>query len=160
MRSAWRSWKAAVVTVVVLSSLVGCEEEHAALPLPDAAAKIEDAESSAKQIDNHAEEIMAGPNKAEAREWLKDSSHTFFKENRQQIAQFIEDYYAAGSSAVYIVDSEKHGEHVFGSALLVVLPKDSTGRSKVFEVDKKVVPVFDEDPISDEGPKYLIHGFD
>lgn len=145
---------------LVLLSLAACDAENAAPALPNAAAQIEDADSSAKQIDKHGDKLLAGPNKTEAREWLKDSAHTFFKENRQQIAQFIEDYYAAGSSAVYIVDSETHEGHVFGGALLVVLPKDGAARGKVFEVNNKVVPVFDEDPVADEGQKYLIHGFD
>ena len=61
--------------------------------------------ASSDLIDEHGDEALTKNNKGEAREWLKDESHIFFKANRKQIAQFIEDFYSAGATQVYIVDT-------------------------------------------------------
>jgi hypothetical protein len=138
--------------------LAGCEEQQAAGPNGDA--KAEEQAASNATIDKHGDEALAGQNKGEAREWLKDASHIFFKGDRKQIAQFIEDFYSAGATQVYIVDTEKHNGSTYGGAILVVLPQDSGARAKIFAKDKNVARVFDEDSVTDQGQKYLYHAFD
>ena len=49
------------------------------------------------EIDKHGDEILASADKAEARQWLKNPSHVFFKEDPKQVKQFIEDFYEAGA---------------------------------------------------------------
>ena len=123
-------------------------------------AQIEDAENQTKVTDKHCDEALAGQNKGEAREWLQDAKHVFFKSDRKKIAQFIEDFYLAGATQVYIVDTEQHDAIVYGGALLVVLPKDAAARAKIFTMDQGVAQAFDEDAVKDEGQKYLYHAFD
>jgi hypothetical protein len=143
---------------IVLVSLVGCYAEQAALP--DGGAQIQDAENQTKVTDKHGDEALAGQSKREAREWLKDASHIFFKGDRKKIAQFIEDFYSAGATQVYIVDTETHNDSVYGGAILVVLPQDAAARAKIFAMDKGVAQAFDEDAVKDEAQKYLCHAFD
>src|SRR5262249_49863507 len=60
------------------------------------------------RIDHHGDEIMASSNKYEAREWLKDPKHVFFKADRKEIAKYIEDFYTAGATQVMIAETEEH----------------------------------------------------
>src|SRR5262249_41294185 len=105
------------------------------------------------RIDKHGEEIMAGNAKAQARAWMKDPSHVFFKANAKQVAQYVEAFYSAGATQVYIADIEEHDGKQFGESLLVVLPKDSAARAKLFEIESGAATTFDDDPVSDKGQK-------
>jgi hypothetical protein len=130
----------------------------AAQPAGDA-----DADSGAgliERIDKHGDEELAGNTKAEAREWLKSESHVLFKANRKQAAQFVEDFYSAGAKQVLFVDIEEHEGKQFGEGLLVVLPTDAAARAKLFKLNETVGPVFQEDPVTDKGQKYLYFGLD
>jgi hypothetical protein len=147
----------ALAAAAVMFSL-GCGDEQVAVPGGNSKAQ-EEAVSNAK-VDEHGDEALAGKNKGEAREWLKDASHIFFKGDRKQIAQFIEDFYSAGAAQVYIVDTETHKGSVYGGAILVVLPQDVAVRAKIFSMDKDVARAFDEDSVMDQGQKYLFHAFD
>jgi hypothetical protein len=112
------------------------------------------------RIDAHGEEIMASSAKAEAREWIKKPSHIFFKANPKEVAQFIEEFYSAGASQVLVGDIEEHEGNAFGEALLVILPKDSANRLKLFEVGSRADTAFQNDPITDKGQKYLYYSLD
>src|ERR1043165_8477411 len=59
------------------------------------------------RVDHHGDEIMASKLKAEARAWMKQSKHVFFKADAKQVAQFVEDFYAAGAPQVFIADIEE-----------------------------------------------------
>jgi hypothetical protein len=109
------------------------------------------------RIDHHGDEIMASSKKYEARDWMKDPNHIFFKEDKKQVSQFIEDFYNAGATQVVIGDTEEHDGATFAGAVLVVLPQDSAARAKVFEINSKVGPFFQEDPVTDKGQKYLLY---
>src|SRR5215471_4791141 len=50
----------------------------------------EQSKDSAAEIDKHGEEIMASSTKAEAREWMKQPKHVFFKADPKVVAQFVE----------------------------------------------------------------------
>lgn len=112
------------------------------------------------KIDKHGEEIMAGTTKAEAREWMKQPKHVFFKADPKQVGQFVEDFYQAGATQVLIADIEEHDGVQYGESLLVVLPKDKDARAKVFQVGARADTAFDDDPVSDQGQKYLYNGLD
>jgi hypothetical protein len=145
-----RHWiGAAVVSCVVISAgLAGCGKSGP----PEG--------SLEARIDTHGDEIMASSTKGEAREWMKDDKHVFFKGDRKAIAQDVEDFYTAGATQVLIGDIEVHDGISYGGSILVVLPKDASVRAKLFEVDKRVGPQFQEDPVTDKGQKYLYYGLD
>jgi hypothetical protein len=112
------------------------------------------------RIDHHGDEIMASDKKYEARLWMKDANHVFFKEDKKQVSQYIEDLYNAGATQVVIGDTEEHDGTTYAGGILVVLPQDSAARAKLFEVNSKAGPYFQEDPVTDKGQKYLFYGAD
>ena len=71
---------------------------------------------STADIDKHGEQIMASSTKAEAREWMKQPKHVFFKEDPKVVAQFVEDFYQAGAVQVFIGDVEDHDGTQYGHA--------------------------------------------
>ena len=112
------------------------------------------------KIDKHGDEVMASNAKAEARQWMKQPSHIFFKADPKQVAQFVEDFYGAGATQVLIADIEEHEGKQYGEALLVVLPKDATARAKIFQVNSRAETAFQDDSVSDKGQKYLYYSLD
>jgi hypothetical protein len=138
--------------------LCGCENDQVAAPNGNANAGGEG--SLIQRVDKHGDEVLASNSKVEAREWLKDSAHVFFKGGKKKTAKFVEDFYAAGAKQVLIGDIESHEGKDFGGCLLVVLPPDTAARAKLIEVDKQAAGAFEEDPVSDQGQKYLYYTFD
>lgn len=112
------------------------------------------------KIDKHGDEIMASSAKAEAREWIKQPKHVFFKADPKQVTQFVEDFYQAGATQVLITDIEQEEGNYYGEGLLVVLPKDPTARAKLFEIESRADTTFDDTPVPDKGQKYLYNGLD
>jgi hypothetical protein len=137
--------------------IVGCEDQPAAPPAADNAAE---PTTLVERIDRHGDEAMAGTAKAEAREWLKSDNHVLFKGDRKELAKLVEDFYAAGAKQIYIIDIESHEGHDYGGALLVLLPTDAATRGRLFEIGKRAEAMYQEDPVSDKGQKYLYYGFD
>jgi len=116
---------------------------------------------AASKDDEHGEKVMAATNKAEARQWLKDSSrHLIFKGDRKEVVKLVEDFYKAGATKVFICDIESHDGNDYAGGLLIVLPKDSDARGKVFKVAEKADTAFENDPTKDEGQKYIYYAFD
>jgi hypothetical protein len=76
------------------------------------------------------------------------------------VAQFVEDFYQAGAVTVYIADIEEEQGYDYGESLLVVLPKDPNARAKLFQVEARADTTFDDDPVTDQGQKYLYNGLD
>ncbi len=118
------------------------------------------ADSLEARVDKHCEEIMASGKKAEAREWMKSPSHIFFKEDPKQVAGFVEEFYNAGATQVFIVDTEEHDGKEFAGGMMLVLPKDPAVRAKLFAVGAKVEVAVQDDPVTDKGQKYLLYTFD
>jgi hypothetical protein len=112
------------------------------------------------RVDKHGEEVMASSAKAEARQWMKQPSHIFFKADPKEVAKFVEEFYAAGATQVLIADIEEHQGTQYGEALLVVLPKDAAARAKLFEVGARADTAFQNDPVSDKKQKYLYYSLD
>ena len=142
---------------IVLMS--GCSK-----PPPPAAGSVDSDDSSQgdliASIDKHGDEIMASTTKAEAREWMKDPKHVFFKADPKVVAQFVEDFYQAGAAQVYIADIEEEQGYDYGESLLVVLPKDPAARAKLFDVETRADTEFQDDSVTDKGQKYLYNGLD
>jgi hypothetical protein len=112
------------------------------------------------KVDKHVDEALAAPNKAEARQWLKPPGHVFFKANKGQVAQLVEDFYVAGATQVFFAEIARDNDKEIADSMIVVLPKDSTIRAKVFSVGERGDGMFDNDPTSDTGQKYLYYGLD
>lgn len=113
-------------------------------------------------IDKHGDEIMQSATKAEARDWMQtaNTNHVFFKADAKQVAQYVNDFYQAGATQVLIVDIEEEQGYQYGEALLVVLPKDPAARVKLFQVGSRADTDFQNDPVSDQGQKYLYYSLD
>ena len=103
---------------------------------------------------------MASPGKAEAREWLKQRAHGFFKTDRRDVAGFVEEFYNAGATQVLIGDIEEDQSAQLGQSILVVLPKEASARAKLFEIGLRAEDAFQCDHISDKGQKYLYYSLD
>lgn len=146
-------------SALILAALfIGCSKQQSAT---SAGGEPEDALGSIdERVDKHGDEIMASTTKGEAREWMKQPSHIFFKENPKDVAKFVEDFYAAGATQVLIGDVEEHDGKQFAGCLLVVLPTDAAARAKLFEVGARADTAFQNDPISDKKQKYLYYAFD
>lgn len=117
-------------------------------------------DSMVSAIDKHGDEVMASTAKAEAREWMKETNHIFFKADPKQVAQYVEGFYQAGAVQVLIADIEEEQGFQYGEALLVVLPKDATARVKLFQVGSRADTDFQNDSVADQGQKYLYYSLD
>jgi len=113
-----------------------------------------------ERIDKHCEEVMASPAKAEAREWLKQRAHGFFKTDRRDVARFVEEFHGAGATQVLIADIEQDETAQLGQSLLVILPKEARARAKLFEIGSRADEAFQCDGVSDKGQKYLYYSLD
>lgn len=117
-------------------------------------------DSTISAIDKHGDEVMASAAKAEAREWMKGTNHVFFKADPKQVAQYVEDFYQAGAVQVLIADIEEEQGYQYGEALLIVLPKDTAARTKLFQVGSRADTDYQNDSVSDQGQKYLYYSLD
>lgn len=115
--------------------------------------------AAAAKIDKNGDEIMASSTRAEARQWMKQPKHVFFKADPKEVAKFIEDFYQAGAVQVYIADIEEFQGYQYGESLLVVLPKDASARAKLFQIGARAETAFQNDPRTDVGQKYLYYQF-
>jgi hypothetical protein len=148
-----------VVAAMAVVFSLGCEEEQVGAPAAGGGAGAVPLE---QRLEKAGDEIMASDKKAEAREWLKDDNHVLFKFHggKKKLTEFVDEFYAAGAEKVYIGNIESEAGKDFAGTALVVLPQDASRRSKLFEIDKRVGPEFQEDPVSDKGQKYLYYTFD
>ena len=106
-------------------------------------------------LDKAGDEDLASPNKAEARQWLSAPSHVVFRGEKQAVIKFVDEFYAAGVVMVYVTGIEKLGGTEVTETLLLVLPKDSAVRARVFEVANRAKQAFQNNPDKDVGQKYL-----
>jgi hypothetical protein len=113
-----------------------------------------------ERIDKHCEEIMASPRKAEAREWLKQRAHCFFKTDRRYVAVLVEQFYNAGAKEVLIGDIEEDQTAQLGQSLLIVLPEDASARAKLFKIGSHAEDAFQCDHVTDKGQKFLYYSLD
>lgn len=150
--------KLLTAAALVVFALGGCGKRASTTTGNDSAGQSQD--SLVTRIDKHGDEVMASSAKAEARQWMKQPSHIFFKADPKAVAQFVEDFYRAGATQVLIADIEEHEGKQFGEALLIVLPKDAGARAKLFEIGARAETVFDDDPVTDKGQKYLYYSLD
>jgi hypothetical protein len=150
--------KVVTVYAVAASALIaGCSNDKSG-SASDLDAQTDDA--LIVKIDKHGEEILASTAKAEAREWMKQRGHIFFKADPKQVLQFVEEFYGKGAKQVLVGDIEEHDGSQYGEALLVVLPKDAKTRAKLFEVNTRAETAFENDDVPDKGQKYLYYSLD
>jgi hypothetical protein len=120
----------------------------------------ESEDSLEARVDKHGDKVMASSAKAEARHWMKQRSHVFFKAAPTKVAKFVEQFYAAGAKEVLIADIEEHDGLEYGEALLIVLPNEPKARAKLFNIGSRAETAFDNDAVSDKGQKYLYYSLD
>jgi hypothetical protein len=145
-------------TLVVFLLVGGCGKQSSTTESTDPDAPSQ--EALIAKVDKHGDEVMASTARAEAREWMKQPKHIFFKADPKEVAGFVEEFYGAGATQVLIVDIEEDTGNQYGESLLVVLPKDATVRAKLFEIGSRADTAFQEDPVSDKGQKYLYYSLD
>jgi len=113
-----------------------------------------------QRVDKHGDEVMASTTKAEAREWMKQPKHVFFKAEPKQVARFVQEFYDAGATQVLICDIDEEEGTQYGEGLLVVLPKDKDARAKLFAIGVRADTAYQNDPTTDKGQKYLYYSLD
>jgi hypothetical protein len=142
--------------LVGLALMNGCGKQRSTATV-SAKSEQPTSDSLEGRIDQHGDRIIASPSKAEARQWMKQPSHVFLKANPQEVSRFVEEFYSAGATQVFIADIEEHEGKLFGEALLVVLPQDAPARAKLFEIGARAAATFQNDPVTDKGQKYLYY---
>ncbi len=145
--------------LVLLALGGGCGKRHSTAGSSDASD--EEVQGPLEiRVDHHGDEVMASSTKAEAREWMKQPKHVFFKVDPKQVGQFVEEFYGAGATQVLIADIEEHEGTFYGEGLLVVLPKDKEIRAKLFAIGARADAAYQNDPVTDKGQKYLYYSLD
>jgi hypothetical protein len=114
-----------------------------------------DAAEQARADDQTAREELAEPSKAEAREWLRDSSHILFEGSRPRVSGLIDDLYDNGAVKVYFTGIERLFDSDVTATIVVELPDDKSSRQKVFAVEAAFQTEAGEQPAPDVGQKYL-----
>lgn len=136
--------------------LCGCNKRQ---PGADGSTSTADGSQDTAEIrmQKHGDAIMSSSGKQEARAWLKDPKHLFFKADASVISKFVEDFYNAGAKQVLIADIEDHDGNQYAGSILVVLPDDQAMRDKLFDVGQRADICFGEDPVLDNGQRYLFY---
>jgi hypothetical protein len=146
--------------LMLLALASGCNKSSSGSTASGSDADDSSGGSLEQRVDHHGDEVMASDKKAEARAWMKQPKHVFFKADAKEVGKFVEDFYGAGASQVLICDIEEEEGTQYGEGLLVLLPKDKDARAKLFEIDSRANTAFQNDPTSDKGQKYLFYSLD
>lgn len=133
---------------LVFALLLGCSK-----PSTDASAGSATSEK-AQYAKEDADDFAAGK---EAKVWMADPNHVFFKVSKETVAKLVIDLYSAGAAEVRIggLDKvEEMGNKEFGGNLVAKLPDDQTRRKAVFAQLNKIWEEAGDDPTKDEGQQY------
>jgi len=158
MKTKFTQWMAGLM-LIALALAGGCNKAGSGSSASSGDAD-DDKGTLEERVDRHGDEVMTSTTKAEAREWMKQPEHVFFKADAKQVGKFVEDFYGAGATQVLICDIEEEEGAQYGEGLLVVLPTDKDARKKLFEVDARANTAFQNDSTSDKGQKYLYYSLD
>ena len=158
MKTKFTQWMAGLM-LIALALASGCNKAGSGSSASSGDAD-DDKGTLEERVDRHGDEVMTSTTKAEAREWMKQPKHVFFKADAKQVGKFVEDFYGAGATQVLICDIEEEEGAQYGEGLLVVLPTDKDARKKLFEVDARANTAFQNDSTSDKGQKYLYYSLD
>ncbi len=93
----------------------------------------------------------------EAKVWLADPNHVFFKASKETVAGLVRDIYAAGADEIRVGKLDKledTGNKEFGGDLVVKLPGDAAKRKTMFTAMNKFWAEAGDDPTKDEGQQY------
>ena len=118
--------------IVLLLAVSGCGKKDVAGSSSATSTESKPEVVDVAALDKAGDEELAEANKAEARQWLKAPSHALFKGERQVVIKFVDDVYAAGAVTVYVTGIETLGGNEVTETMLLVLPKDSAVRARVF----------------------------
>ena len=143
----------AYAALIGLACAGGCKKQHSSRGEDKAG---DGPERSGKQH----RIVLASADKAEAREWMKGATHLLFKADPKKVAQFVEEFYSAGAVQVLIAEVQEREGKQFGEALLVVLPKDTALRAKLFSIGNRADEAFQNDPVTESGQDYLYYWLD
>lgn len=114
---------------------------------------------AAAQIDADALRTLGG-GKREARDWLKDDSHTIFFGDKAQAVKLVDDLYAAGAGEVVVTGFDKPEDPKVASGIGVTLPAEPEARKKIFYLQAQYLKDAGSatSPMSDIGQKFLLLG--
>jgi len=159
MKIKFTQWMAGLM-LISLALASGCNKAGSNSTASDGDSDDEPKGTLEQRVDKHGDEVMASTTKAEARAWMKQPKHVFFKTDAKEVAKFVEEFYGAGATQVLICDIEEVEGAQFGEGLLVVLPKEKEARAKLFEIGSRVDTAFQNDPVTDKEQKYLYYSLD
>ena len=112
------------------------------------------------QQDETLRQSVESSDSAEARQWLRGPTHSWWTD-KAAISALVEAFYAAGAEKVVISDiiRQDDGSKVSAS-IIVVVPSDPEARKRVFALDSRASLESQQDSQRDEDQKYLYYGFD
>ncbi len=109
------------------------------------------------EMDKEAEQMIAKPGTAEARDWLDPAKHTDHEVmgmTAENARAMVAGFYERGAEQVYVLDPTKIGAVVRTAEFIVKLPQEPAQRRKCLEWAAKY-PEQDQ-PAADQGQKYLM----
>lgn len=159
MKTKFTLWMAGLM-LISLALASGCNKTGSGSSVSDGDSDDNSNGPLEQRVDKHGAEVMASTTKAEAREWMKQPKHVFFKADSKQVGKFVEEFYGAGATQVLICDIEENEGTQYGEAFLVVLPKEKDARVKLFEIGSRADAAYQNDPTTDKGQKYLYYSLD
>ena len=119
-----------------------------------------DEKLEAADEDKQIEEWLSEPDKAEARQWLKSSSHILFEGDKDVAIKLVDDLYRVGAKQVWVIGIAEWGDSEVAAAFVAVLPDDAAARKRMFAIESDFQRLVEGDPASDVGQKYLHFSFD
>jgi hypothetical protein len=117
--------------------------------------KVAEARKEAEDTDREVADDLAGPNHAEAREWLRRPTALGFKVSVDEMRQMTDELYAAGATTVYVTGIEEFQGRELAAILVVQLPAAEAPRRNLFEWEGAFAKATDSEPARDVGQKYL-----
>jgi hypothetical protein len=108
-------------------------------------------------MDKVAEQMIAKPDTAEARDWLdpgKHPNHNVMEMSAENARTMVAGFYERGAQQVYVLDPTKTGDVVTTAQFAVKLPQEPAQRRKCLEWAAKYEE--EDQPSADQGQKYLM----
>jgi hypothetical protein len=157
-------YKNTVAALLALLMAVGCSKQSAESEaatdsdVPEVAGKKMTAE-----IDKMAEEVLQSSDKMEAADWLKRYPKSQIGEDEDGrpilLAPVVARLSQAGAQRI-VIQFTKLGQAELLTAMVVVLPRDSAARQKIFAMETELSQLCQQMQVADRGQKYLHYGFD
>ena len=140
--------------LLIVNSICGCAHSDSSNEAQTTA------DGKAEYAKEDAADFAAGK---EAKVWLSDQNHVFFKVSKETVAKLTADLYAAGAAEVRVgkLDMERDlGNKEFGGNLVVKFPTDAGKRKSTFDAMNKFWKEAGDDPVADTGQAYASFSLD